>query len=47
MGSLFHAFIINLFSIQPNKSYNQTYNAQIFLKKPKAVYFDQVAEQKP
>ena len=38
---------MNFISIQFNKNFNQIYNTQIFLKRPKIVYFSQAIKQKP
>ena len=44
MSDSFQVFIIDLISIKPGKSPSQTHNAQVLLKKPKAIYLGQVAE---
>ena len=47
MGSILLALAIDFVNIWPSKSPSQTYNGEVFPKRPKAVYPGRVAEQKP
>lgn len=41
------ASAINFIRIEPGKSLSQIYNTKILLRRPKAIYFGQGAEQRP